>query len=178
MWHLLFSKDTSLICNRLLPACLHATSVCACIQKNICQDLCKSMCARERDREWANQYANEVRVMTLFVLLLSLKFKLGKMRCTKHSDLCVFIATAEAETQIRHRYLPVLDLTQGRPGRCYLLFFVYLFPQGQRYTYTDVRKLSLSVFKSCLTHSFLLTLSYCCRRQGIFYSFICRFFHT
>ncbi len=84
MWHLLFSKDTSLICNRPLPACLHATSVCACvcvcvcIQKNICQDLCKSMCAGERNREWANQHANEVRVMTLFVLLLSLKFKLGK----------------------------------------------------------------------------------------------------
>lgn len=40
--------------------------------------------------------------------------------------------------QIRHRYFPVLDPTQERPGRCYLLFFVYLFPQGQRYTYTDV----------------------------------------
>lgn len=36
------------------------------------------MSEREGERERENQYANEVRVMTLFVLLLSLKFKLEK----------------------------------------------------------------------------------------------------
>lgn len=72
-----------------------------------------------------------------------------------------------AEMQIRHRYFPVLNQTQGRPGRCYLLFFVYLFPQGRRYTHTDVNdNFSLSFFffkNSCFTVSSSLV----CKKQEL-----------
>ena len=66
--------------------------------------------------------------------------KTSRLLCP-HSD-----CWSGAEMQIRHRYFPVLDPTQGRPGRCYLLFFVYLFPRGRRYTYTDVHITLLYVF--------------------------------
>lgn len=55
------------------------------------------MCATERDRELANKYVNEVREMTLFILLLSLKFKFQKMQRTKYPDFYVFILTAQVE---------------------------------------------------------------------------------
>lgn len=68
--------------------------------------------------------------------------------------------------QIRNRYFPVLNQTKGRPGRCYLLFFVFLFPLGQRYTYTDVHNnFCLSFFKEQLLDTVVFTIV--CKRQEL-----------
>lgn len=151
-WHWLFlsrwcdiwcSEKTYHLC--LIVSRQHAymlqVRVCSCVCEFVRTSvkICIHLCVRERDREWANQYANEVRAMTLFVLLLSLKYKLEKMQCAKQPTfMSSFRLLKCTEMQIRHRYFPVLNQTKGRPGRCYLLFFVYRFPPGREYTYTDV----------------------------------------
>lgn len=70
-----------------IVSCLHAymLQVCGCrrsVKTRVNRCVSEGGGGRDGEREWlrerAYQYANEVRVMTLFVLLLTLKFKLEK----------------------------------------------------------------------------------------------------
>lgn len=53
MWHLMFWKDISLMYNSLLPACLHATSVCACVcsGEHLSRFVYICVCGRETESE-------------------------------------------------------------------------------------------------------------------------------
>lgn len=79
------------------------------------------------------------------------------MWCTKRAEFYVFIPTAGAEQKCRYviDISLLLDRAQGRPGRCYLLFFVYLLPRRRRCTYTDVHS-------NFPCHCFKIVPSHCC----------------